>query len=376
MLRTAIRLLCLVLLSHGASAQTLDQSQEQKDIGQEIHDIYRLWQTFTPGVSDVLHSVDVRVGVDCLFPPCVDLSSLVLQVLTTSGGVPTQTVLGSAVVQASAAPASPDWVTFDFSAQSIPLTAGTQYALYLASPGTQAAGTAWFWDLQSAGNVYGGGSVFWDPVPGNGVWEPEIGPFAGADATFRTRMGVPEVCGDGAEEPPEECDDGNTASGDGCSAACITETCGDGVVNAVVETCDDGNTAAGDGCSATCTLESTAIACQSALAKAGRLYTAARETAIAKCRLAIVSGKPRSVATPHACATETAAAKGIARAAAQARKIVAGGAKPKCTDALVAGLGLCAETVDALVGPDGATGCLHAELDATVDAELRATFGF
>src|SRR5262249_35967116 len=32
------------------------------------------------------------------------------------------------------------------------------------------------------------------------------------------------VCGDGSVDPGEQCDDGNTISGDGCSATCQTET--------------------------------------------------------------------------------------------------------------------------------------------------------
>ncbi|MBZ0122030.1 MAG: DUF4215 domain-containing protein, partial [Sandaracinaceae bacterium] len=52
------------------------------------------------------------------------------------------------------------------------------------------------------------------------------------------------------------CDDGNTASGDGCSASCRTEVsaCGDGALGPG-ESCDDGNTADGDGCSARCAHE-------------------------------------------------------------------------------------------------------------------------
>jgi cysteine-rich repeat protein len=63
-------------------------------------------------------------------------------------------------------------------------------------------------------------------------------------------------CGDGVVEGSEQCDDGNTTSGDGCSATCTTEApyCGDGTVDAG-EQCDDGNTTGGDGCSATCTTE-------------------------------------------------------------------------------------------------------------------------
>ncbi|MFN0251444.1 MAG: DVUA0089 family protein, partial [Kofleriaceae bacterium] len=68
-----------------------------------------------------------------------------------------------------------------------------------------------------------------------------------------------DVCGDGARTGAEQCDDGNTAAGDGCSATCRNESsgplCGDGVTSAP-ETCDDSNTTSGDGCSSTCQTES------------------------------------------------------------------------------------------------------------------------
>jgi cysteine-rich repeat protein len=63
------------------------------------------------------------------------------------------------------------------------------------------------------------------------------------------------TCGDGHVDEGEECDDGNTTSGDGCSSTCKKETssatCGNGVVEAG-ESCDDGNKSAGDGCDASC----------------------------------------------------------------------------------------------------------------------------
>lgn len=50
-----------------------------------------------------------------------------------------------------------------------------------------------------------------------------------------------EFCGDGildengrdnilGTEDDEQCDDGNTVSGDGCSSTCKTEFCGDGML--------------------------------------------------------------------------------------------------------------------------------------------------
>jgi len=82
------------------------------------------------------------------------------------------------------------------------------------------------------------------------------------------------VCGDLIVSIPfESCDDGNTDTGDGCSATCQTEpgytcpptggpctlissvVCGDLLVSIPFESCDDGNTDTGDGCSATCQVE-------------------------------------------------------------------------------------------------------------------------
>jgi cysteine-rich repeat protein len=67
---------------------------------------------------------------------------------------------------------------------------------------------------------------------------------------------VEGVCGDGFVGAGEQCDDGNTTPGDGCDGACQLETvCGNGVKEGV-EQCDDGNTVSGDGCSYKCRLES------------------------------------------------------------------------------------------------------------------------
>ena len=62
-------------------------------------------------------------------------------------------------------------------------------------------------------------------------------------------------CGDGDVGPDEVCDDMNRRSGDGCRSDCQSdESCGNGVRDvAAGEECDDGNTEDGDGCSADCT---------------------------------------------------------------------------------------------------------------------------
>ncbi|WP_248546036.1 DUF4215 domain-containing protein [Myxococcus fulvus] len=59
-------------------------------------------------------------------------------------------------------------------------------------------------------------------------------------------------CGDGLLDPGEACDDGNEASGDGCNATCTsTESCGNRFLDPG-ELCDDGNRANGDKCSSDC----------------------------------------------------------------------------------------------------------------------------
>jgi cysteine-rich repeat protein len=74
-------------------------------------------------------------------------------------------------------------------------------------------------------------------------------------------------CGDGILERIEQCDDGNTESGDGCSLSCQIEAnwecpepgkpcknlavCGNGKLTSD-EKCDDGNTNDNDGCSSDC----------------------------------------------------------------------------------------------------------------------------
>ncbi len=63
---------------------------------------------------------------------------------------------------------------------------------------------------------------------------------------------IEPLCGNGAMNPGEECDDGNMADGDGCTAKCKKNICGDSVLHKGVEECDDGNLKPDDGCSPHC----------------------------------------------------------------------------------------------------------------------------
>jgi virginiamycin B lyase len=102
--------------------------------------------------------------------------------------------------------------------------------------------------------------------PDNNVWTCTSNEPAGPDERGRGKFVELELpppdaaCGNHRLEPGEECDDGNLADCDGCSARCRIETgCGDGAV-CDGEECDDGNTTDCDGCSATCRRE-TGLLC-------------------------------------------------------------------------------------------------------------------
>ncbi len=65
-------------------------------------------------------------------------------------------------------------------------------------------------------------------------------------------------CGDGVVDTGEECDDGNTNSGDTCTNQCKTNVCGDGYLELDTEQCDEG---ANNGAGCTSAYESTCTAC-------------------------------------------------------------------------------------------------------------------
>lgn len=68
---------------------------------------------------------------------------------------------------------------------------------------------------------------------------------------------VTPICGNAEREGSEECDDGNLGSGDGCSAQCTLEYCGNGVKEpGLGEECDAGtnNAQSPDACRLTCQL--------------------------------------------------------------------------------------------------------------------------
>ncbi len=108
------------------------------------------------------------------------------------------------------------------------------------------------------------------PVDAGHDRPPEV--FGGADSVAPAdrpadSLDLPtSTCGNGWVDPGEQCDDGNTVSGDGCDRLCRIESdwppgcpqtgclvaCGNSRLESG-EVCDDGNVISGDGCSADCT---------------------------------------------------------------------------------------------------------------------------
>lgn len=82
-------------------------------------------------------------------------------------------------------------------------------------------------------------------------WDSKDAGLYYCDGTWR-RLLVEPLCGNGVINGGETCDDKNTDDGDGCTAKCQKNVCGDGVIWVGVEQCDDGNLADGDGCDSKC----------------------------------------------------------------------------------------------------------------------------
>lgn len=93
-----------------------------------------------------------------------------------------------------------------------------------------------------------------DPLPGSSTGDSTDGSSTGSSSDGSSSSGAAPVCGDGAVDDGETCDDaGESAT---CNADCSAAACGDSKVNAAAEeTCDDGAE------SATCNADCSAAAC-------------------------------------------------------------------------------------------------------------------
>ena len=71
------------------------------------------------------------------------------------------------------------------------------------------------------------------------------------DGSWR-RILVESLCGNKVINSTENCDDGNTDDGDGCTHLCLKNVCGDGIYWPAKEQCDDGNKDDNDACANNC----------------------------------------------------------------------------------------------------------------------------
>lgn len=90
--------------------------------------------------------------------------------------------------------------------------------------------------------------------------------FTDAQCELPCSANAEPVCGNNIVESGEECDDGNTTDGDGCSSSCLNDgpppaVCGNSLIEAGEE-CDDGNVLDEDGCSSSCQTEAPVQQCE------------------------------------------------------------------------------------------------------------------
>jgi hypothetical protein len=119
--------------------------------------------------------------------------------------------------------------------------------------------------------------------------------------------------------------------------------------------------------------------CMNAIGKAGGKYLAARHSALTRCYATLLAGKPLfedpghtvPITDPADCADELKTDAKIDKG----RRALRLGIEKKCSDAILGGLYACAATVDGLVDPTGAGGCLVQSIDARVTGVLLDEYG-
>jgi hypothetical protein len=150
-----------------------------------LSDVQTLAQTFTVGVSGELSSIEIVLAAS---------SPITLNLLQTSLGAPTSSILATAVANA---PSSPGLTNFDFTSSHILVHAGEVLAFQPFT--TVIAGQVLGIDIAYGGaDPYTGGELF---QGGANSWQPFISllngqrPIGGVDAAFTTYVdsGVPAV---------------------------------------------------------------------------------------------------------------------------------------------------------------------------------------
>jgi hypothetical protein len=158
----------------------LDQSSTDAGFTIGIFSDQTLGQTFTAGATGNLDQVDLDVG----YVAATTVPTLTALITSTSAGLPTTTLATAVIPRSSVNTGSPDWVQVAIS-PAVPVTAGTQYAVVLVSPASEAGGTAYNWASSLFVDSYSGGAAV---VDGGTGWALNR---AGNDMAFKTYVAPP-----------------------------------------------------------------------------------------------------------------------------------------------------------------------------------------
>lgn len=238
--------------------------------------------------------------------------------------------------------------------------------------------------FESAGSPCNDGNQCTDPDVCDGAGKCVGGPpVICPDFQCQQTPGCDPFLGCAYSQQPDgtPCDDGIACSfNDQCVGGICSgtvPTCGDGIVETQggCEQCDDGNTQAGDGCNGSCRLERVDQTCEAAVVRAVP-WSMRRLKLVQRCRNGLNRGahlyfdreRTLPLTDPADCPNEYSAVRYTQLWNRVAARIAA---RP-CTDTLIGGLGLCAGTVDGLIGD---TGCLLDATAAATDAMIAQEFG-
>jgi hypothetical protein len=169
-------------VTSSASAGTLDQQQTASSTDGGLFDSQSVAQTFTPGMTGRLDQVDLllfKLGT----PPG---PSVTVEIRGTSGGNPGAAPLATASIPTSSVGTTEAFLSAIF-ATPASVTAGTNYAIVVYSPGT--GGNAVGVRYQNS-DVYSGGAGFYDggeAIPPGSAWTPN----GVSDFAFRTYVAPP-----------------------------------------------------------------------------------------------------------------------------------------------------------------------------------------
>jgi len=149
MLLVLVVLLTLGLPATPVSAGTLDQSQLFENTTASLGPGpggYRLAQSFVPGFTGSIDRVDVKLNK----PQTGSNGPIAVEIRAANDGLPVGSALGSTTIAAASVPAVAAMVSATF-ATTVPVQAGTQYALVLYITGGNEGFYGW---AASTSNVY------------------------------------------------------------------------------------------------------------------------------------------------------------------------------------------------------------------------------